>query len=636
MPRFLTLALLASSALAAEFTPLTPADRAHPGADLAPAADPRTYADEEGLAARRALIIAGLRGEDLAKWRRGYFAGGDPGKYLPGAAMAKLLADPNDAMARQYLNDNRSFKEHYHFAAINWARVLPLFGAAITDDTQAKVAQEAARYGAYLTGGGTENHKVMWYTSALVLCDYLVGDGPVGQQPRAAAKERQIAWLRSYGKRLYAVGQGEWDSSTYLAFDLNGLLNVYDFSRDEQARLYAKAILDLLVAGYAVKYTDGVYCAPNQRGWAAGPMRSITDQIGWVWWDSTKPMTAEDCANFRYSLHAATSSYRPNALITALAQRTIGGLPADYANTKPNYWFGQNVTPRAGVYPEHVHVDRRYTLGALLRGNGGQMTRWQLAVPHTDTVHVLTGGSTAGRNDGNGLMQGDKYQDGNGLFDRTVTVGSTLVNFARLPAGVDAEALAVADADRAKTKPEERGAFIAAQVAKIPDFSYVLLPSGVADPIATADGWWVLNLGEVFVGIRPLGGPATLADVDQGKRGTLRILRIDGRETGFVLEVATVDEVADVSAFKAALSAMTVEGDGRAVRLVRRDGRALLAAWGDEQGAASLDGEAIPLPSAVYAGPHLQLAESVLTLRDGDTGYTIDWSGEDPVYGPLR
>lgn len=37
--------------------------------------------------------------------------------------------------------------------------------------------------------------------------------------------------LRDYVKFLYAHGQGEWDSSSYLMFDLHGMLNIYDFAR---------------------------------------------------------------------------------------------------------------------------------------------------------------------------------------------------------------------------------------------------------------------------------------------------------------------------------------------------------------------------------------------------------------------
>lgn len=74
----------------------------------------------------------------------------------------------------------------------------------------------------------------MGYSTALVLPHYLDGDGILGRMPKDAVLRKMKGWLRSYVKGLYAAGQGEWDSSTYLMFDVNGMLNVYDFSPDPE------------------------------------------------------------------------------------------------------------------------------------------------------------------------------------------------------------------------------------------------------------------------------------------------------------------------------------------------------------------------------------------------------------------
>ena len=96
--------------------------------------------------------MRGLATEDLAKWRRGYFKGGDPGKYLPAAVMARLLVDPNDEMARRYINDDRAATQHYHFAVLNWARLLPLFADVLEPDTIETFRAHAAKTDAYRTG----------------------------------------------------------------------------------------------------------------------------------------------------------------------------------------------------------------------------------------------------------------------------------------------------------------------------------------------------------------------------------------------------------------------------------------------------------------------------------------------------
>lgn len=111
----------------------------------------------------------------------------------------------------------------------------------------------------------------MWLAAANVMPSYVTGNrfsGCSTEEALARAKKG----LRECVKALYAAGQGEWDSSTYLMFDLHGMLNIYDFAKDAETRLLAQAALDWYVAGYALKYRDGVYTAPNQRGFAGTPV----------------------------------------------------------------------------------------------------------------------------------------------------------------------------------------------------------------------------------------------------------------------------------------------------------------------------------------------------------------------------
>lgn len=642
----LLLPLLATcAAAAAEFAPLDPAKTPHPASEAAPAASPTTYDDAAGFAARGALIIDGLKGEDLQKWRTGYFAGGDPGKYLPGAAMAKLLADPADAMARRYLNDDRSFKEQYHFAAVNWARTLPLFGAALTDETRQKVAAQAAKTAAYLNGTGTENHRTMWYTSALVLPSYLAGDGTIGNTKKADALAKMKEWLRGYVRNLYHYGQGEWDSCTYLAFDLNGFLNLYDFAEDPEVRLLAKAGLDWYIAAYALKYTDGIFCAPHQRGGCDAPAESITDQIGWLWWGSSKPMTAADCANFRYSLHAYTSSWRPGAALSNIARKRLPGLPSDGTSAKPNYYMGQVATPKGGVYPEVQRQHPDYTLCSLLAGHGGQMMRWQLVAPGDAGPLALSGGSPMGRNDGDGSLQSWKWLDGNGLYDRTVQVGGTLISLTRIPddQAVAAQAAQEIDARIAsgRAKAEERAALVERFVQGHLPFAFLNLPAGVT-PEPADGGWWLLRLNRCWVGVRPLGAEATVGDAPlppgakPPKNAPPRLLTIPGRRVGFVV-VALGGAPADRAAAAAALASVAIDLSGwdadQAVALTTPEGRRVTARWSDERAAAAtVDGQPLALPTKPYETPWVRCVDGVLTITDGSTGWVVDFSGDMPVY----
>jgi hypothetical protein len=601
----------------------------HPGARDAPASSPTTYPDEKGFQERAKAIRAGLKEQDLSGYRRGWFAGGDPGKYVTGHAMARLLLDPADAEARRYMNDDRSYKEHYHFAAVNWARFLPIFGAALTDDIQAKLAAEAAKYGSYHSGPGTENHKVMWYTSALVLPHHLKGDGMLGRMPKDAVLKKMTAWLRSYVKGLYAAGQGEWDSSSYLTFDINGMLNIYDFSPDPEARLLAKAALDWYAAGYALKYTDGVYAGPHQRGYASGPCRTGADHTGYLWWGSAYTPTAEECRGFRYTLAPMTSSWRPNRALCRIARKDLPDLPFESRNSKPNYWMGHGVEPKANQSQETVYATRHFTLaiewdrawGVFADGRVfDQRTRLQLVAASVRGGVVFTGGHP----------WQNHYQDRKGKYDQRAQAGAAVVCLSRIP--------------------EDDG----------PPFAFFSIPEGASGPVARG-GWMFMRAGETFLALFGLGEKAVVGEsglnedqkkanqheVEHGrppKHKPFPVLRFEGRRTGFVLQAGDTTEFATLEAFMAAVAARCrVDAskwpDGNEVVFGPLDGRTLAVKYveGAERPEVRIAGRPVDYAAwPVYGGPYLKQEGGVLVVNDGREGFVVDCSGERPVYRPWR
>jgi len=608
--------LAACVAARAEWTMPNPTLAVHPGARTAIASSPATYPDVPGFHARARVILDGLATADLGTWRRGYFTGGDPGKYLPLHAMAKLMKDPAAADALSYMNDTRSYKEHYHFAAVNWARFLPIFGEALTPDTKRRLSSAARNYTRYLNPGGTENHKTMWVTSAVVLPHYLEG-GALAHADKETALKRAKLLLKEYVRGLYRAGQGEWDSSTYLMFDVHGLLNVYDFSPDEECRLLAQAGLDLLVASYALKYTDGLYCAPNQRGFASRYAKSIADQTGWLWWGGSKELTSDDARGFRYALHAATSSWRPNGVLTRIAHRKVTALPFEQRNSKPNYWYGLRQTPTPNQYRESVYATRHYTLGSLWNGYGGQMARLQLIARGPDGGISFTGGHPFQY----------KYRDGNGKHDQSAQWGNAYISMSRIPAD-----------------------------DPLP-YSFFSIPEGATSP-QTVGGWTVMRAGDTYVGLHALASAPVVGTSDltlgqkqdnekrlaAGKRvrhGKIPILRFEGRRTGFVLQTADVDSFGDLAAFSQALARTELDAPGFAERMevtyktICDDTIRMRYAAGRPQAEVAINDQPVEYDDwPVFGGPYVQLDGSVLGVTDGRDGYVVDFTGNMPVYKP--
>lgn len=596
------------------------------GAVDAPASDPKTYPDEEGFAKRARIIIEGVATNDLGTWRRGYFTGGDPGKYLPNAAMARLTLDPNDAEAIKYMNDDRTPKEHYHFAAVNWARFYPQFGDVLTPETKRAIAQNAGRYTDYLTPKGTENHRTMSITAGNIMPLFIEGDR-LANVSKQEALRRAKENLRRYVRGLYHGGAGEWDSSTYYMFTVNGMLAIHDFHSDPECRLLAKAALDWITATYAIKYTDGVYTAPNQRGFAESHASSIADQTGWLWWGSPVELTPEQTKRFLYAMHPALSSFRPNAVVTNIARRNLPGLPLEQRSNKPNYWYGhERPMPTPNAYQETVYIHPNYTLASLWNGSGGQITRFMMTARQSDGAPIVLTGGTPAHFDHNFKRTGNiSYQDGTGNYDQTAQHGAVFISAADIPEDETWQ------------------------------YSFFSLPEGVEPQ--QRGRWMVMQVGDAYLALHPLNADAKIGQTDltdkqqeenaklqgEGKapRHTTRpIIRYEGRRTGFILQTAGKHEFESLDAFVAAVTSKTSVDVARfaqdgSVRYTGLDGKPIEFALASEGRFAdvSIAGQKVTKDDfEIFSGPFVKQTIGVLEVSDGKAGYVVDFTGDLPVY----
>lgn len=611
----LTMVIL-THAFAAETKHPTPKTTEHPGTENAAISSPLTYPDEAGFNQRVQIILAGLAENDLTKWRRGYFAGGDPGKYLPGHAMAKLLTGQDDPHIVKLFNDERSVREHYHFAAMNWGRFLPLFGNDIlTAEKRRELAERAGNYDAYLQGGGTENHVTQWRTAANVLPHFIEGDRFAKRDKESALREAK-QWLHNYIKGIYTAGNGEWDSSTYIMFTINGLLNIYDFSPDEETRLLARAGLDWFASAYALKYRDGIFTAPNQRGFAAGAHKTISDQTGYLWWGSNASITTNDTRDWRYTLAPITSGWRPNTVICNLAQKKLPLLdeaPQEFRNSKPNYW-GTTGTPTPSRMHESVYISKSFTIGTLWNGHGSQITRFMIAAESPSGGKSITGGNPR-KSDHTGKKTGLGFHDGNSRYTQFAADHNTVISMSLAPED-DTEA----------------------------HYSYVSLPEDYE--IKMINGWQCFNLGKAVIAVHPLGNAETeLTATEPDKHGnTTPIIKIKGQRSGFVIKafeqkddiVARLnDEKILEDNFSKAMSVTALTANGKLTMKFNPDEENDRHA--NRTADASINGAELEFGNwPVYDGKLIKQANGILTVNDGNQGFTIDFSGDMPVYSELQ
>ena len=209
--------------------------------------------------------------------------------------------------------------------------------------------------GSWVDGRNTPNLRAMRDTSV-----YLMAEETGNEMTRLIYKDklRHFVWL------LYQVGMGEWDSSNYLPHSLTPLLNLYDFAKDPEVRLLAKAGLDWLLMSGALKYYHGGFGGPTLRdfGGASHVFGSSASHPLYLYFGDS-PLADP---NPRYDdIHTITSTYRPPLAIVKLAHKDFPR-PAELLNTKPNFDPWKEGNDEAPVFYETLFFGHSFYLGSVV------------------------------------------------------------------------------------------------------------------------------------------------------------------------------------------------------------------------------------------------------------------------------
>ena len=172
--------------------------------------------------------------------------------------------------------------------------------------------------------------------------------------------------IRAYVTALYAAGMGEWDSANYLSHGLTAYLALYDFARDPEARLLAKAHLDWVCAAAAVKYFHGAWAGPNLRDYGN---IGVHDGAAGEFWHYFGGWEAAAEKPYRDFVHIATSAYRPPAAVVELARKNFAR-PVEILASKPSYdgWTKPD-GEKEPAYFETTWIGHHAQLGTLPEGH---------------------------------------------------------------------------------------------------------------------------------------------------------------------------------------------------------------------------------------------------------------------------
>lgn len=203
----------------------------------------------------------------------------------------------------------------------------------------------------------TENLFLMRVTSV-----YLMAEETGNRE--TAAKYKQL--ILDYTKTLYRIGMGEWDSENYHGHSLAPLTNLYDFAKDDEVKLAAKACLDWMCAAGAVKYYRGGFNGPTKRDYNhIQPFGGSAAAMLWVLFGDS-PRANEHWESDE--VHVITSAYRPPVAVMKLARKEFTK-PVELFSSKPSYDATTSLkfesTPE---YLETQYFGHSYQMGSLSGG----------------------------------------------------------------------------------------------------------------------------------------------------------------------------------------------------------------------------------------------------------------------------
>lgn len=605
--------------------------------------------------------------------------GGDPLKHALPPAAATLLLDPTNARARAFLSIPGTLSQQYHFACVNWVRFLGVAGHVMPAEwhkaLQAVVAEyaEAPREARadfpeyqprpgtenlvgleqeHLGGGGTENHKTMWRTSGLVYAQTFPADVLISGSSATRAEAVTTDLLTDYVRKLYRLGSGEWDSSTYYPYSFRGFVNVFDFSPKPETRAMARAALDYYLATYGLKVFNGVHTGPQRRGWSAGHELGEMDRHLWAWAGSGAYTTVPvDQARVITTLHQVTSGYRPDRLITELIAKQVP-LPFEARLNHPDYGMTQ-----PGRQAEYFYCAKGFAMGSVQLdavNNSAQQTTWSLNVRAPRGSFIFGGGQPRWL-----------HPEGHSPYDQWVQKRGALLLMSSATAVAPGlppplaytgpgqlagpRSYSRSDAFSGPRAPAEPPAATDAKTlsryfegARSQASVWLFVPR---ECHVREDGArFIMDEGPTRVVVTPFHARTFWLDCDPPERPLLtgaatilrdyRVLVIPGETTGFAIEAVEADAVSRLSRSSLEISEMTARyrslaGDELVLQYQPAALRPIATINGERQDFDRWAG------GAVCESPYLNIKDGRMRVSNGAEAYELDYTGPTPRWSAV-
>ena len=643
-------------------------------------------------------IISPYTGRKFKQGNTGYFGakqrdtlgrisafGGDPLKYDLPPATATLLLDASNTKARQFLSIPGNWRQQYHFAAKNWVRFYGLVGNTWDKEWQNEFQQAVASYSesrrpsdgarenapmsiahnlvgerGHLLGGnkkdgGTENHKTMWRTSALLYGQWFASTALISGVPAREAARLTDSMLNDYVKRLAVTGNGEYDSQIYYPHSIGAFLNVFDFTNSIQSKTMAQAALDYYLATYALKVYDGTIAGAQKRGYLPGKQPGEMELYLWTWGAPVSRIIAKE--DQLTTLHQMTSTYRPNQVIMNILEKKVA-LPYEAFMNRPFYHMD-----KFGQFNETFFASKSFGLGSVAMSavdNPTQQVVWSLVVKGTQGPLAF------------GAMQ-PRYLNPAGHSPYTQTIqkkgailiatGATADKIPLQSSFSQQQRLVNASEPLQMLAPPDSGNNLQAwndwmEKSKNSAATWFFVPREINTIVENEKGIFI-QANQTYIYVKPLGSghfwlqpQDLLLDTISEKQPMkifeqYRILVAAGKQSGFVVEVAEAANYSSLEKFMDAVHKQTKVDTKRwesnqQIGYKTLAGDKLLMQYqpADLRCTGSINGKPLDYANwangAAYESPYVKIKDGLMQFTDGQAGYTIDCRGERPVFNSMH
>jgi hypothetical protein len=384
----------------------------------------------------------------------------------------------------------------------------------------------------------SENHALQFHAARLVAAQAMPRRRfeAYGRSGSELAEIDQ-AWLKRFIRFRARQGWGEFDSTGYLAVDMESLLTVYDLANDSGLRRLAGDMCNLLLADMAVDMVGGVLAGAHGRSYGES-LLDPTSSYAYAMLHLYFGQGDGGAIKQFHPVECLLSDFRPDALVIDIA----ADRRRPYANRERKHLHRlSDPLPEVigpGSIRKYTWWDPAFAIGAVQRqdpyGVGSpdawyarhQQVEWELVLAGNPPVSIFT--HHPGRSETHRYWTGDNCCECGSFFQN----GPAVVGVYRI-------------------------------TAKQPfQHIHAHLPRKQLDEVVQQGGWVFFRRGEVYGGLWAANGWRWTTEGEHADREM-----ISGAVNAIVCQAGTAEEFGTFQSFQERLSAAPIRFDPQAASL---------------------------------------------------------------------